>query len=129
MKCECGAHLKYQGTVDTGERIIRVFRCQNPNCGKEWEERYMKNHPSNCSHQWGFEGWGFQDGPYSHEIYWNMVCDYCGKREKVRFDSRSVGLRESVDIEDPRVMQFLDVNQHTAPYLFGKDEAKEFWGQ
>jgi hypothetical protein len=68
----------------------------------------------------------FYDDPDKHRIAWVMGCSRCGaENRELRFDSEAVGLREAVDMEDPRTQRFLEVNKFTAPFIFGKDGAKD----
>lgn len=127
MKCDCGGEVRYFGTAEKNDQGRIIYKCAL--CGQEYEQPYFKYEPETCpGHQWEFQSWGFYDDPHKHEIYWNVICDRCGAKGKQRWDSKKVGLREAVSVEDPRVLKHLELNKHTAKYLLGKETAKEFWG-
>lgn len=127
MKCDCGGDIHYVAAVEKNDQGRMIYQCSL--CGQELEQAYYKYTPSTCpKHHWQFETWGFYDDPNKHEIYWNMLCDRCGARAKKRWDSREVGLKEAVSVEDPKVLKHLELNKHTAKFLLDKETAKEFWG-
>lgn len=128
VDCACGRGvLRFIAAVENKDEGRLIFRCDA--CGAEFEQEYYRYTPSTCpKHQWQFESWGFFDSCDNHEIYWNLKCDRCGLKTKKRWDSRAVGLKEAVDIEDPRVLNLLELNRYTKKYLLGKtDEETDFW--
>jgi hypothetical protein len=126
MKHTCGGDLKYCFTAQKADHIHKVYQCLK--CGETVETTSYKYIPSTCPrHQWEFEGWGFDDSPWSHEIYWKMKCDRCGQTGKKRYDSAEVGLRQAVDPQDPRVIKYLELKHETARFHLPQDDVKNFW--
>ena len=127
MKCDCGGTIKFKAAIEKNDEGKMIYQCGI--CREEYEVAFYRYTPSTCpGHQWQFESWGFFDSPFKHEIFWNVLCDRCGARAKKRWDSAEVGIREAVQIEDPRVLRHLDLTSQTAKYKLGEDLAKEFWG-
>ena len=129
-KCDmCGmGPVKYIATASNEDHFIRLYQCFN--CMEWYEVKQHRYQPANCpGHQWEFQDWGFFDNGFTHEIYWNVICDRCGCRKKVRWDSRQVGLREAVTMDDPRLLKHLPVNEQTARFHLGEEYIKNFWGE
>lgn len=124
---ECSTKLKYVISVQKNEMHIKIFEC--PKCGEKYDVRNYLYTPKTCpKHHWYFDRWGHKDGLNSHETFWIMKCDRCGKTDNsIRFDSRAVGLRQSVDLEDPRVLDLLDLNKDTARFHLPADDVANFW--
>ena len=126
MKCDCGGEFKYQFSASKDDHIHKVYECSK--CKETHVDISYKYKSYNCpKHHWEFDRWGFKDGVHDHEIFWLMKCDRCGAEHKRRFDSGEVGLREAVQLEDPRVLSLLDLNKDTARFHLGKDAVKDFW--
>lgn len=127
MKCKnCGTDLKYLGAAQNHDHIKRIYHCAK--CDTDFETTSYVHTPSTCpKHHWGFQSWGFSDSPYTHEIYWNMQCDRCGAKAKKRWDSNEVGLRQAVDIQDPRVLPNLEWTPETVRFHLPSEDVKEFW--
>ena len=126
MKCQCGGEYKYAGTAIKDDHTVRFYKCSK--CEEVRETHHYRYTPLTCpKHQFQFDRWLFRDDPWHYDLGWQMVCDRCGKTEFVPFDVRSAGKRGSVEVEDPRVMKALELNEHTARFHLGKDLAKEFY--
>jgi hypothetical protein len=126
MNCECGGKFKHVFTGSKDDQIVKGYACEV--CGKSLELMFYKYSPSNCpKHQWEFIGWGFKDSMNDHAIYWKMQCDRCGKIEHVDFSSQALGLRQAVQVENPEVLQFLELTDQTARFLLDDDDVKNFW--
>jgi hypothetical protein len=126
MTCICGGTYQYIATASRGDHWINVYRC--PKCEREIAETKYRYTPTTCPrHHWEFLNWNFKDGPRAHEIYWEMGCDRCGAKTTKRFDSYEVGLRQAVDMEDPRVLRALDFNERTVRFHLPKEDVSNFW--
>ena len=123
---DCEIPIIYQATAANGDLLVHIYTC--PKCGMAYETRQYKYTHQNCpKHQWEFTSWGFQDGLHTHKIYWRLQCDRCGKIEHKRWDSKEVGLRQAVEMEDPRVLKYLTLDENTARFILDDDEVKNFW--
>jgi len=126
VQCQCGKEAVHIATAIKGEEVVFLFMCMS--CGTEYESKSYLYKPNNCpKHHWEFVRWDFEDGPDKHEIFWHMACSRCGATHRQRFDSREVGIRQAVTLDDPRVLDKLALNKHTAKHIVGDDMAKEFW--
>jgi hypothetical protein len=126
MKCDCGGNLNYKFTAQKDDHEHKIYECDK--CGAVHPVVGYRYTPGTCpKHHWGFEGWGFNDGKDSHEIYWKMRCDRCGATHNRRFDSSAVGLRQAVQLEDPRVLKSLELTNQTARFHLPSDDVADFW--
>jgi len=126
MKCNCGGEYKHQFTAVNSDHTHKAYKCVK--CQDERVEITYNYNPTNCpKHLWEFIGWGFNDSPWSHEIYWKMKCDRCGATHRRRFDRSEIGIRRAVDLEDPRVLPTLEWTKDTARFHLPDDDVKEFW--
>ena len=123
----CNTSLKYHVTLKKGETLIRVYHC--PKCGEDYDIRFYMYMPRDCpKHHWIFDRWNFRDNGDTHEIFWVMKCDRCGlTREDIRWDSHAVGLRQCVELENPKVLNLLDLNEQTARFHLPADDVVDFW--
>lgn len=128
MNCpNCNVPLKYEISARKGEIFYKMYKC--PKCEELFDFRFYVYTPTTCpKHHWIFDRWNFKDGMHNHQINWVMKCDRCGKtNEEIRWDSEAVGLREAVDMEDPRVLTLLDLNKDTARFHMEPEEVTDFW--
>ena len=83
-KCFCGGRYKRTYVAMKDDQFHAVYVCDH--CKNEVFQSFYRYQPETCpKHHWGFESWGFYDDPYKHEVYWNMLCDRCGKTERRPF--------------------------------------------
>ena len=127
-KCpNCGEKVIYKYTAGKNDQYVSIFECVK--CKEQYDFHFYRYNPSNCpKHQWEFDRWGFEENQYTHRIFWIMKCDRCGAvSTERRLDSGALGLREAVDLEDPRVLTLLDLNKQTARFHLPADDVADFW--
>ena len=128
FQCSCKGELKYKFTAQNKDHTILVYECKK--CKKIYEDKRYRYTEGTCpKHHWIFETWGFQDDQYKHSIYHLYICDRCGKQYKEHLDSAHVGIREAVDMEDPRVKKATRITPETARFHFDKDDLANFWSE
>lgn len=130
LYCDCGGEAHYEGTAMKNFHGYHVYKCEF--CNADYEREVCLTDRSKCAHEWYFDRYGFFKGYHmgTHRIWMVMKCNICGmetKKDDVRIDMGAIG-RERVDIEDPRILRFLEVNEDSAEFHLGRDDAKEFWG-
>lgn len=78
------------------------------------ENRFSRSvDPAKCDHRAPrpFIGTVFVDNKYHHRIVQLRRCVKCGRVFETERDVRSAGLRNSVEVDDPRVMRTLLYNR------------------
>lgn len=125
MHCDlCAETMPCVAVTKKNDHIYSFFHCFK--CGKNAHIIDYVYTPSTCpKHQYEHIGIEFNDSKHSHEIFQVDRCDRCGALRKTARHTEKAGFSKRVEVDDPRVVKNLLMNQSACPYILGKELSKE----